>query len=209
VPSAPGGTAYTRPFADAAYAQAYRDAGYGQYPGPAAPYTQPVNTGYAPVPPIEPVPYPPIPARFPAGAVVLIGLGTIFLLANTGIFSGFSGEGIVGTLLLGFSGWCFLRRMTDSGLTLANDHTPTYPLRLLQAIRAAVWTGLIGLLLLLDGFNILHWSHSWPFFIIVPGVLALLDRAAYRSAATAYMPPSSPIPAPGTGETDATTKGAL
>jgi hypothetical protein len=194
----------------AAYAQAYRDMGYdGQYPGPATPYTPPSSTPYTPVSPIEPVPYPPIPARFPAGAVVLIGLGTIFLLANTGIFSGFSAEGILGTVLLGFSVWCFLQRMTDSGLTLANDHTPTYPLRLLQAIRASVWTGLIGLLLLLDGFNILHWRHSWPFFIIVPGVLALLDRAAYQSAATAYMPPIT-APSPGEpSETDTTTKGAL
>jgi hypothetical protein len=205
----PGSVTYSQPFVDAAYAQAYRDMGYGSpipTPGPGA------SPGYTPIPSAHvaptpyPVPYTPAPNRFPAGAVVLIGLGTVFLLTTTGIFNGFPPEALIGIVLLGLSVWFFLRRMLDSGPTLGNDYTPGYFLRVYQALQASVWTGLIGLLLLLDGFDILRWSHSWPFFIILPGVMALLSRAAYQ---TAYIPPP---PAPSmtstTGKTDS-TEGAL
>jgi hypothetical protein len=200
---------YTQPFVDAAYNQAYRDAGYGQTTPPVppaspygAPYTQ---TPYAPVPPFDPAAFAPRPNRFPAGAVLLIGLGTIFLLMTTGIFSGFPPEALVGCVLVGICAWLFLRRMTDTGAGLASDGTPGYSLRVFRALRGSVWIGFLGVLFLLAGFHILSWPHSWPLLIILAGVMALLQRAVYQaSAVAAYMPPP---PTPPVTEPVDTTKG--
>jgi TM2 domain-containing membrane protein YozV len=193
----------TQPFVDSAYAQAYRDTGYGPSAQNIPPYAP-----YQPVPPLDPAAFTPAPNRFPAGAAWLIGLGTIFLLTTTGIFNGFPGEALVGCVLLGLGVWIFLHRMMDSGSTLGNDGTPTYPLRLLRALRFSVWLDLLGVLFLLDAFHILTWHYSWPFLIILPGVMALLQNAAYRAAATSWTPPVTPATA-STGEPGDSSKGAL
>jgi len=213
-------TAYTQPFVDAAYAKAYQDIGYGQYPQTAAqtgPGTQlppnpPAYTPYAPVPPYNPAapydptayPTPPPSNRFPAGAVVLIGLGTIFLLTTTGIFSGFPGEALVGVVLLGIGAWVFLRRMTEAGLPIASDGSAAYTLRVLRALKWSIWLAAIGILNLLDAFHILTWHYTWPFLVILLGVVILVQRTAYQAVYNqAY---ANPAPAPTTTDS---TKGAL
>jgi hypothetical protein len=227
-PPTPNQAQYTQPFVDAAYAQAYRDMGYGQYPGPqtvSQPTAQPgSSTGtqlpphpsayppYTPVPPYnpaapyDPAAYPPPPPtnRFPAGAVVLIGLGTIFLLTTTGIFSGFPPEALAGCVLLGIGAWVFLRGMTESGLPLASDGSPSYTLRVLRALKWAVWLTAVGILNLLNAFHILAWHYSWPFLVILLGVSILVKRTAYQAAYNhAY---ANPAPAQATVDS---TKGAL
>jgi hypothetical protein len=219
----PPQSAYTQPFVDAAYAKAYQDMGYGQYPGPqtapqpvttAVPGTQPppASIPYAPVPPYgpgnlyDPASYPPPVNRFPAGAVVLIGLGTIFLLTTTGIFSGFPAEALVGCVLLGIGVWVFLRRMTESGLPLANDGTPAFTLRVLRALKWAIWLAAVGTLNLLDAFHILTWHYSWPFLVILLGVVILIQRTAYQSAYNQAF--ANPTSAPAAAPADS-TKGAL
>ena len=220
--------AYTQPSVDATYAKAYQDAGFGQYSGPQtstgsgpgsqfpphpsayAPYA-PVPP-YAPVQPFDPASYQPPSNRFPAGAVALIGLGTVFLLATTGLFNSFNfrPEAILGTVLLGVAAWVFLVRMASGGGTLTTDHTPAYAMRLLKALMVTLWIAVLGLLFLLDGLNILSWHHSWPFLIILPGVLALLRRALHQAAARSYPAPTSPsIPTAGQNAAPDTTQGGL
>ena len=203
--------AYTQPFVSAADAQASDVTGFGQYPGPQSsgqqatqpgagaqypPYSTPYPP-YAPIPPyvpgqpFNPAVQPGQSQRFPAGAVALIGLGTIFLLATTGLFNSFNfrPEAILGTVLIGVAAWVFLARMTSGGKTLSTDHSPTYTVRLLKALMVTLWIALLGVLFLLDGLNILSWHHSWPFLIILPGVLALLRRAFDQALAASYVPP--------------------
>lgn len=164
---------------------------YGSGPYTAPPY----NSTYVPPMPGDPA-YMPPPSRFPAGAIWLIGLGTLFLLATTGVFNIFPGGILVGFLLIGLGIWVFLRRMFDTGVNLADNGTPGYSLRLMRAARGAVWLVLIGLLLLLNDFHILRWYRSWPLFIIVAGVLALLERVVWSSSSSALLPPASqPAPA--------------
>jgi hypothetical protein len=197
---------YARPFVDAAYARAYSDAGYGAppvespfaVPGTAVPpganpqsYT-PVPP-YAAMPPFDPA-FAPAPSRFPAGAVVLIALGTIFLLTTTGLFNGFPGEALVGCVLFGLGAWFFLRRMMETGTTLGADGSAGSMLRLVSALRFSVWFAAIGALFLLDAFHLLLWRHSWPLLIILAGVMAILQRAAYQALAAA--PPVIPAAAP-------------
>jgi hypothetical protein len=169
------------------------------------------------VPPVPPIPpygapgYPLDPAlvpsarnRFPAGAIWLIGLGCLFLVGNAGLFHTFPVHRLVPFLLIGFGVWIFVRRMTDTGTGIADDGTPGYQFRLFRALRGSVWIILVGILFLLDTFNILSWGRSWPVFIIVAGLMAIFQRTSYSSAmASSYPypapPPTSPPPPQDTG----------
>jgi len=184
------------------YQAAYQS---GYQPGYQAGYYPP------PVPPMPPVP--PIPfedeganhsvARFPIGAIWLIVLGAIFLVANAGIFHAFSGRFFVPVLLLGLAVWIFINRMTAYGSGFTDYDTPGYQLRLYRAAKGAVWIALVGLLFLLDDLGLLSWSHSWPLFLILAGVLAVFKRSAYTSAAPyPYSYPTAPA-TPATAPTEA------
>jgi TM2 domain-containing membrane protein YozV len=133
-----------------------------------------------PVPLDEQVPYP--GNRFPAGALWLIGLGALFLLGNAGIFHGFSSRLFMPFLLIGLGVFIFVRKMTSSGYGLTGDGSADYRYRLVRALRGSVWVALVGLLFFLNDFHILSWGHSWPLFIILAGVMTVLQRAAYTPA---------------------------
>ncbi len=51
----------------------------------------------------------------------------------------------------------------------------------IRRLRGAVFLILVGVLALLNQWNILHWRVSWPLFIIVYGVLLLAERAAWTA----------------------------
>ncbi len=163
-------------------------------------WTPPPTPGwepYAPVPPIPPpvpldtqVPYP--GNRFPAGALWLIGFGALFLLGNAGLFHGFSTRLFLPFLLIGLAVFIFVRKMTCTGGGLTSDGTASYRLRVFRALRGAVWVALVGFLFLLNDFDILSWGHSWPLFIILAGVMTVLERAAYSAAVAAGPMPIDP-----------------
>jgi hypothetical protein len=194
----PPASAYAPPSATG-YAAAQPD------PGWSAPYTPPYTPYESFVPPVPPVPpygtpvYPldpnlPIPRnRFPAGAVWLIGLGCLFLIGNTNMFHSFPIHRIIPFLLIGVGVWIFVHKMTDTGSGLADDGSPAYRQRLFYAIRGSIWVVLVGLLFLLDSFDILSWDHSWPLFIIVAGLMAIFRKVTYTPVAPVY---PYPYPAP-------------
>jgi len=176
--------AHAQQYAQAQTHQTYEQV-YGQVYGQGyAPYASPYTAPGSPTPPpVMPPLVPPYPAprnRFPAGAIWLIALGTLFLLLTEGIFRGIRGEAIVGILFLGLAVTVFVRRMTAFGGKMENDGSPDYQFRLMYALRPTVWLLLTAVVFLLDAFNILRWAHSWPFFIILAGVMMLLGRAPYR-----------------------------
>jgi hypothetical protein len=181
----------------------------GYPPQSAASWSNPWdNYNYPPVPPIPPYGTPGYPLdpnlvppsrnRFPAGAIWLIGLGCLFLIGNSGLFHGFPVHRLVPFFLIGLGVWLFVRKMTDTGSSLADDGTPGYQFRLFRALRGSVWVTLIGVLFLLDTFDILSWGHSWPVIIIVAGLMAIFQRISYNTAvATPYPyppPPAAPPP---------------
>ena len=192
------------------YAQAYAQ-GYGQaqsYPyGTHAAYGPPFASPLGSVPPLPPLPL--AQNRFPAGAIWLIGLGTLFLLGTTGVFRFVSAGVFVGFLLIALGVWVFVRRMTDTGLGLGDDGSANYQLRLVRALKPSMWLLLLGILSLLNEYHWLRWEYSWPWIVILAGVMMLLNRAAYNSAATAMYAPAvstaaTPQPAsPGAGITPA------
>jgi hypothetical protein len=180
----------------------------GYPPQPAASWSNPWdNYNYPPVPPIPPYGTPGYPVdpnlvppsrnRFPAGAIWLIGLGCLFLIGNSGLFHGFPVHRLVPFFLIGLGVWLFVRKMTDTGSSLADDGTPGYQFRLFRALRGSVWVTLIGVLFLLDSFDILSWGHSWPVIIIVAGLMAIFQRISYNTAvATPYPYPPPPVAPP-------------
>jgi hypothetical protein len=204
-------------------ADAFTQPNSGTYTPPAPGYHYPPQTppqaaswssnpwaSYAPpVPPVPPIPpygaplYPldpnlPVPHnRFPAGAIWLIGLGCIFLIGNSGLFFRFPIHRLIPFLLIGLGVWLFVHKMTETGIGLADDGTPAYQYRVFRALRGSIWIVLVGVLFLLDTFDILSWGHSWPLFIIAAGLMAALHRFSYNAAAAApyaYPPPQPAAP---------------
>lgn len=140
-------------------------------------------------------------SRFPSGAIWLIALGAIFLIGNSGMFHGFPMHLFVPFLFIGFGVWLFVHKMTETG-PLADDGTALYRVRAFHALRGAIWIILIGILFLLDSSHILSWGRSWPLFIIVAGIMAVVQRATFSAVAAApphpspytTPPPSGPAP---------------
>jgi hypothetical protein len=157
---------------------------------PVPPYGTPGYPGY----PVDPNLVPASRNRFPVGAIWLIGLGCLFLIGNAGLFHSFPVHRLVPFFLIGLGVWLFVRRMTDTGTGIADDGTPGYQFRLFRALRGSVWVTLIGVLFLLDSFDIVSWGHSWPIIIIVAGLMAIFQRISYSAA----MSPAYPYPAPPT-----------
>jgi hypothetical protein len=67
---------------------------------------------------------------------------------------------------------------------------------LIRRLRGPAYLLLIGALALLNQADILSWGKSWPFFLILAGVLALAERAAL-AAEDDMPPPAYPPPYPG------------
>lgn len=147
--------------------------------------------------------------RVPVGAILLIALGVVFLLGNSGMFRGFPVHRLIPFLIIGVGVWLFVHKMMETGGGWTDDGTPAYRLRLFRAARGAVWIVLVGVLSVLDSFGILSWGRSWPLFIIVAGVMAFAQRTAYSAVPPLpynYVPP---VAAPPPGPTAASPSAAV
>ena len=203
VPPSQTSNPYTPPSAGyAPPSAAWSTPSWESYASPGAqtpPYGTPGYPMGAPGYPVDPNLSPLPRNRFPAGAIWLIGLGCLFLVGNAGLFHSFPIHRLVPFLLIGFGVWIFVRKMTDTGSGLADDGTPGYQFRLFRALRGSIWIVLIGVLFLLDSFDILSWGHSWPVIIIVAGLMAIFQRSSYSAAMAACYPyPAPPSPPPPT-----------
>ena len=217
VPPPEAQTATGADYTAASYGYTPPPQGYASYAGyPPPPPTSwggPTETYGGVPPPIAPeVPYSPMSgagSRVPVGAILLIGLGVLFLIGNSGLFRGFPVHRLIPFLLIGVGVWLFVRKMTETGGGFADDGTRDYRLRLFRAARGPVWIVLVGVLFLLDTFNILSWGRSWPLFIIVGGVMTFFERTAYTAAIPPMYPYSVPPAAPVTAEAPAAAPTAI
>ncbi len=177
--------------------------GYSAYaPPPQAAWGAPTES-YSGVPPqvapeMASVPLNGAGNSVPTGAIFLIGLGVLFLIGNSGFLRGFPIHRLVPFLLIGFGVWLFVRKMMETGGTLA-----AYRLRLFRAARGPVWIVLVGVLFFLDTFDILSWGRSWPLVIILGGLMTFFERTAYSGVVappygynTAPVPPAAAAPEP-------------
>ena len=202
------------PAAEEIHQQAYRDAGLNMPPAAdpqqtsaswgsthyQAPYTAPyaptATEAIAPPAPVAPA------RRFPVGAIWLIGLGVIFLLANidSSVFH-LSGRWVFPLLLAALSAWIFIRRLGWAGgvsrLTKDGTEGELAAARFVYILRAPVMLMVLAILFALQAAHAMTFGQTWPVLIIAFGAILLLERAVGRPRyipSTSFMP-GTPQPA--------------
>jgi hypothetical protein len=65
---------------------------------------------------------------------------------------------------------------------------------LIRRLRGPAFVLLVGVNALLAQAHILGWGKSWPFYLILAGVLALAERAALAADGYPPVPPAPGVP---------------
>jgi hypothetical protein len=100
----------------------------------------------------------------PTGAVVLIGLGVLFLLHNLGIWF-LEVDRIWPVFLIALGVWLFVKRRAGG------DNLRPY-----RSITGPAILVTIGVLSLLDNLHGPGWDRTWPVILLVIGVIKLMER---------------------------------
>lgn len=111
----------------------------------------------------------------PTGAVVLIGLGVLFLLHNLGIWF-LELDRIWPVFLIALGAWLFVKRRMSP-----NCRSITGPAVLVT----------IGVLSLVENLHGPGWDRTWPVILLVIGVIKLMERG-YLGGPPAAPPPATP-----------------
>ncbi len=113
--------------------------------------------------------------RIPAGAVILILIGVLFLLHTLGL-SEFGVHRFWPIVLIVLGGWMFARNfgLLGNGNTTASLD-PRYNTRRLMG-PAIITT--IGILFLLSELRVAHFDRTWPIILLVIGGVKLLQSSA-------------------------------
>ncbi len=157
-----------------------------------APYTAPYKPvqASAPVAPAAVV----VPAkRFPAGAVWLIGLGLLFLLANIDPHFHLSGLWLSAAIFAGLSIWTVIHRMSQLHRAHPEGVTAAATLACLLRWPPAVLM-VLAVLFALQAANLYTLGQTWPVIIIAFGAMLLIERSAGRTAYAMPAPVEQPIP---------------
>jgi hypothetical protein len=138
--------------------------------------------------------------RVPVGAVVLIGLGVLFLLHTMGIME-YGFERYWPLLLVLFGGWLFYRNYERSRRTCTCGRCMT---RWLMGPAMVLTT---GILLLLDSTGVAEVHRTWPAWILVCGIVKLLQSSASSAGHIGPLPPGPSTAAPPTPPPSTSTPG--
>ena len=194
--------------------QTYKDAGLNTPPAPdsqqtaaswgSTHYQAPYTTPYAPTATEAALPTAPVvPARrFPVGAIWLIGLGVIFLLANIdSSFFHLNGRWVFPLLLAALSAWIFIRRLGWAGgisrLTKDGTEGEFAASQFVYILRAPVMLMVLAILFALQAAHAMTFGQTWPVLVIAFGAILLLERSVGRPRyipSTNFMP-GTPQPA--------------
>ncbi len=133
-------------------------------------------------------------SKIPAGAVVLIGLGVLFLLHTIGLFE--FGLGRFWPLILIFLGvWMFAKQwgLISSSRVLCQCERCRTRRVMFPAILVT-----LGVLFLLDSVSRVGFGRTWPAILLVIGVVKLLQSNASFTGHVGPLPPGSsgyaPVP---------------
>jgi hypothetical protein len=133
--------------------------------------------------------------RVPVGAVVLIGLGVLFLLHTMGIME-YGFERFWPLILIFLGGWMFYRNYERSRLICNCGRCST---RWLMGPAMVLTT---GVLFLFHTSNLADLDRTWPAWILVVGIVKLLQSSASSAGHVGPLPPgpgviaSPPTPPP-------------
>jgi TM2 domain-containing membrane protein YozV len=112
-------------------------------------------------------------SKIPTGAIVLIGLGGLFLLHTMGVFDLNFGR-IWPIFLIALGVWLFARSW---GLVSSSGHCYCERCR----TRGLMWPAVlvtVGFLSLLEDFTRFGWDRTWPLLILIIGIVMLLRSNA-------------------------------
>jgi LiaF transmembrane domain len=132
-------------------------------------------------------------SKIPTAAVVLIGLGFIFLLQTTGIF-GFGFDRIWPVLLIALGVWLFAKRQ---GLVAPGRYREGRASRTGSYVGPAVLVT-IGALSLIENLGGPGWDRTWPVLLLMTGLAKLLDSQTRQLPS----PPMTGGPGPTGGAPD-------
>ena len=127
--------------------------------------------------------------KVPVGAVVLIGLGVLFLLHTIGIME-YGFERYWPLLLVFFGGWLFYRNYERSRRTCTCGRCST---RWLMGPAMVLTTGIV---LLLDSTGVAEVHRTWPAWLLVVGVVKLVQSSASSAGHIGPLPPAPPAAVP-------------
>ncbi len=128
----------------------------------------------------------------PTGAVVLIGLGVLFLLHNLNIWF-LEVDTLWPVLLIGLGLWLFAKRKA------CNDRGD-YRHRSFSGPAVLITVGVLSLLNNLHDrwWGVPGWGRTWPVILLVIGVIKLMERTGHGGDGSSAMiqgpPPSSDVP---------------
>jgi hypothetical protein len=128
----------------------------------------------------------PEPAKVPAGAVVLIALGVLFLLETAGWLGDFGVDKLWPLILIGLGVWLFAKRQGLVGTRYLHDGRPYRKSNLMGPV-VLVTLGTLFLIQSLDGPN---FGRTWPVLLLAIGLVKLLD--SQNPPPTPPMPPVPP-----------------
>ncbi len=152
--------------------------------------------------------------NIPFVAIVLIGLGVLFLLHTMNVFE-FGLDRFWPLILIALGGWMFAKQWGMIGVHPRDCTCPTCRVRKvvglqcrcdrcrMRKIMAPVMVFTVGVLLMLQSLNIVSFDRTWPALLLVVGIVKLLQSNASSTGhigtlpvGSGVMPPPTPPPPP-------------
>ena len=128
-------------------------------------------------------------SKVPVGAVVLIGLGVLFLLHTMG-FMEYGFERYWPLILIFLCGWMFYRNWERSGQACVCGRFRT------RWIMGPAMVLTTGVLFLFASMDVADLGRTWPAWILVVGIVKLLQSTASAQGHVGPLPPGPPPGAP-------------
>jgi Domain of unknown function (DUF5668)/B-box zinc finger len=122
-------------------------------------------------------------AAVPSGAIVLIGLGILFLLHNLGFW--FLNVGVLWpVILIALGVWLFVRRQECMARGDYSHRGLSGPAILVT----------IGVISMIDNLHGPGWDRTWPIILLVLGGIKLLERSGQLGGTPPQTPPPTDVP---------------
>jgi hypothetical protein len=129
-------------------------------------------------------------SKVPIGAVVLIGLGVLFLLHTVGLFEFGIGH-FWPLILIGLGGWIFAKNW---GLIESNHRMCLCERCRTRKLMGPAILVTLGVLFLLDNVGRIGFDRTWPAILLVIGVVKLMQSNASSEGHTGPLPPVAGFP---------------